>query len=329
MTAATVADIAIKAILNDDVFLTLPGLIQGVRVSLKLEYCHLGGSIKVKPALAMLQALEANGDLKPGGHVVESSSGNLGVALAGLCAQRGYRFTCVIDTNTSPANVRHLRALGADIVLCRVPDANGGFLASRIDATRRFLTENPGAVWTNQYDNECNPESHYRWTAPAILRNRPEVTSLYVGCGTTGTVIGCSRYMRDHAPEVDVIPVDTIGSVIFGRSPGPRKIPGMGASRRPELIARNEVGKPVLVHEVEGIRMCRLVACRFGVLIGGSSGCVLAGLMQDAPIRSPGRDVVVIAADSGERYLETVFDDEWVDRNFPGCLGDTLRWSAA
>lgn len=309
-------------IINDDVFLMLPDLIPASRVALKLEYFHMGGSIKVKPALAMLQDLERGGGMQPGSRIIESSSGNLGVALAGLCVQRGYRFTCVLDSHASPANVRHLRALGADIIICETPDDNGGFLAARIAIIQRFLAEHPTAVWTNQYDNEANPEAHYRWTAPAVLRNRPKVTTLFVGCGTTGTAIGCTRYMRDHAPHVRVVTVDSVGSVTFGHRPGRRYIPGMGTSRRPELIERHDVAPPVMVDERDAVRMCRFISQRYGVLIGGSSGSVLAGLFKYARTNPVGEEAVVIAADSGERYLETIFDDQWVAKTFPDLLDE-------
>lgn len=309
-----------RTIINDDVFLDLGDLIDGVRTSLKIEYCHAGGSIKIKPALAMLEHFESTGQLLPGGRVIESSSGNLGVALAGLCVQRGYAFTCVLDSHASPANVRHLRALGAHIIVCDTPDANGGYLAARIEIIRRYLAEHPGAIWTNQYDNDANPDAHYRWTAPAILRNRPDTDFLFVGCGTTGTYLGCARYMRERAPHVRVVPVDTAGSVTFGLPAAPRFIPGMGTSRRPELVERNELDPPVVVRESDAVRMCRLVARRHGILLGGSSGSVLAGLAQATRAGLVAGNVVTIAADSGERYLETIYDDAWVSEHFPDAL---------
>jgi 2,3-diaminopropionate biosynthesis protein SbnA len=309
-----------EGFLNDDAFVPLPGFLGASKVFLKLEWFHTSGSIKIKPAMAMLESCERSGRLKPGGQVIESSSGYLGVALATLCRRKGYDFTCVLDSHASPANVRHIKSLGAKVIVCEQPDANGGFLGARIEIIRRFLAQNPEAVWTNQYDNDANPEAHYRWTAPAVLRNRPDVRSLFVGCGTTGTAIGCTRFMHDHAPQVKVVPVDTVGSVTFGFPPGPRFVPGMGTSRRPELIERNTVPPPILVQERDAVRMCRFVAWTYGLLIGGSSGSVLAGLKAYAKTRDPGEEVVVIAADSGERYLETVYDDAWVKAHFPGLL---------
>jgi cysteine synthase A len=306
--------------LNDDAFVRLPGFIEGSEVFLKLEWFHTSGSIKIKPAMAMLESCERSGRLRPGGKVIESSSGNLGVALAVLCRRKGYAFTCVLDSHASPSNIRHIKSLGADVIVCERPDENGGFLGARIEIIRQYLAQNPDAVWTNQYDNDANPDAHYRWTAPAVLRNRPGVRSLFVGCGTTGTAIGCTRFMRDHAPDVAVVPVDSAGSVTFGHPPGPRFVPGMGTSRRPELIERNQIAEPIIVAEREAVRMCRLVAGAYGLLIGGSSGSVLAGLKAYAETRSPGAEVVVIAADSGERYLETVYDDAWVEARFPGLV---------
>lgn len=306
-----------EGFLNDDAFVPLPGFLSGSQVFLKLEWFHTSGSIKIKPAMGMLESCERSGRLKPGGQVIESSSGNLGVALATLCRRKGYDFTCVLDSHASPTNIRHIKSLGGKVIVCEQPDANGGFLGARIEIIRQFLLQNPEAVWTNQYDNDANPEAHYRWTAPAVLRNRPDVSALFVGCGTTGTAIGCTRYMRDHAPQVTVVPVDTVGSVTFGHPPGPRFVPGMGTSRRPELIDRNTVPPPVMVSEREAVRVCRFVARTYGLLIGGSTGSVLAGVQAYAQTQSPGEEVVVIAADSGERYLETIYDDAWVKAHFP------------
>ena len=308
------------AFLNDDVFLPLPGFLAGTEVVLKLEWFHTSGSIKIKPALAMIEGFEGSGRLQPGGGVIESSSGNLGVALATLCRRKGYGFTCVLDSHASPANVRHIQALGATTLVCDRPDPHGGFLAGRLEIIREVLARHPETVWTNQYDNEANPEAHVRWTAPAVLRHRPGVSALFAGCGTTGTAIGCTRYMREHAPHVAVVPVDSVGSVTFGGAPGPRFVPGMGSSRRPELIERGRVGAPVLVDEAEAVAMCRWVAHRYGLLVGGSTGSVLAGVLKSAQARSPGPEVVAISADSGERYLQTVYDDDWVRETFPQVL---------
>jgi 2,3-diaminopropionate biosynthesis protein SbnA len=304
----------------DDVFVELKGFLSGQHVWLKLEKYHPTGSIKFKTAVEILNTLESIGQLRPGQHIVESSSGNLGVALAYLCRERGYRFTCVVDPNGLADNMRRIREFGGDTAMVTQKDAGGGYLAARLARVNALLAADPRAIWTNQYANPANARAHERQTGPAILRNVPDVDVLMVGAGTTGTLLGCMQHMRDAAPQVKVVAVDSVGSVTFGGRAAPRKLPGIGSAVRPALadgvdaLQRPDVH---LIPEPDTIAMCRRLRDEHQVLAGASTGTVLCGLLREAQRHPAGRTFVAIAPDGGERYMDTVFNDDWVRQAFP------------
>jgi cysteine synthase A len=307
----------------DDVFVALDGFLPGHQVWLKMEKYHPTGSIKYKTAVEILDTLELSGQLRPGRPgqmVVESSSGNLGVALAFLCRQRGYRFTCVVDPNALGDNLQRIREYGGNTAMVTAKDAGGGYLAARLDRVKALLAAHPGAIWTNQYANPANARAHARFTAPAVLRNVPDVDVLLVGAGTTGTLLGCMQHMHQVAPQVKVVAVDSVGSVTFGSAPAPRKLPGIGSGVRPALADAVDALKRPDVHvipEPDTIAMCRHLRDQHGVLVGASTGTVMCGLLREAHAHPPGTTFVAISPDGGERYQDTVFNDDWVRQAFP------------
>jgi N-(2-amino-2-carboxyethyl)-L-glutamate synthase len=304
----------------DDVFVQLDGFLPGHTAWLKIEKYQPTGSIKFKTALEILNDLEASGALRPGQMVVESSSGNLGVALAYLCGERGYRFTCVVDPNALGENLRRIRDYGGDTAMVNAKDAGSGFLAARLAKVKELLAADPGAIWTNQYANPANARAHEKRTAPAVLRNVPGVDVLMVGAGTTGTLLGCMQYMRRAAPHVKVVAVDAVGSVTFDGEPALRKLPGIGSGVRPALAdAVDALQRPDVhfVSERDTVAMCRRLRDRHGVLAGASTGTVVCGLLRETRRHPAGRTFVAISPDGGERYQDTVFNDEWVRQNFP------------
>ncbi|MFC4590853.1 2,3-diaminopropionate biosynthesis protein SbnA [Sphaerisporangium corydalis] len=302
----------------DDVFVTLPYLSRRADVYLKIEGFNPAGSIKLKTAIGLIEDAERGGSVSVGVPVIESSSGNLGIALSSICAAKGYPFTCVVDPNTSGSAVAHMRALGAEVVTVRETDANGGYLSSRIAYVRERIRAQPEMVWLNQYANPANPRAHYERTARSLLAGLRHIDYLFVGTGSTGTFVGCARYLREHSPHTRVIAVDSQGSVTFGAEPGRRWIPGLGASRRPELCRPELAHEIVHVAEEDAIRECRRVARNTGLLVGGSTGSVLAAIAaREEDFRDRPR-VAAIAPDLGDRYLKTVYDDDWVTARFGG-----------
>ncbi|WP_412740559.1 2,3-diaminopropionate biosynthesis protein SbnA [Krasilnikovia sp. MM14-A1259] len=305
----------------------------GFAVALKCEAFNFAGSIKLKAAVSMVEGAERDGRLRPGSVIVESSSGNLGIALAIVAAAKGYAFVCVTDPRSSDHSRRLIQAAGGEVVVVTEPDSAGGFLGSRIDRVRQLCAANPHYVWMNQYANPDNWLAHYHSTAPAIVQHSADMDFLFVGAGTTGTLMGCARYLRDIGHHARVVAVDTVGSVTFGGEPGPRFIPGLGTSRRPELVDETYVDEVVHVEELDTIAMCRRLARR-GYLFGGSTGTVLAGLQRRmSEPDAAGATAVAISPDLGERYLTTVYDDAWVAAHYGpdalASLADPSRWSPA
>jgi N-(2-amino-2-carboxyethyl)-L-glutamate synthase len=250
------------------------------------------------------------------------------VALALICSLRGYGFVCVTDPNISAVNRRAIEAYGGRLIMVDRRDANGGFLESRLACIRELLARNNDHVWLNQYANPANARAHADWTALEILSEFPDVTHLYVGTGTTGTITGLAQRFAEASPQTRLIAVEPEGSVTFdaGRA-GRRLIPGIGTSRAPELADESVVDSVVYVSEADAITMCHRLARRHGLLLGGSSGSVLAAVVADAAQFGSDSLVVAISADLGDKYLDTVFSPEWVTANY-GLATATLNEGA-
>jgi cysteine synthase A len=280
---------------------------------LKCEGFNFAGSVKLKSAAAMVEAAEQAGVLRGGSILVESSSGNLGVALSVIAASRGYRFLCVTDIRCNLATRRLMEALGSQVhVVAAEQDAPGGLLGARLDYVRALCASDERYVWLNQYTHPGNWQAHYRTTGPAIVRQFPDLDVLFVGAGTTGTLMGCARFMREWRRPVRVVAVDSVGSVIFGGAPARRMIPGLGAAVRPPLLDESYIDEVALVEEPDTIRTCRRLATH-GFLFGGSTGTVVCGAERWlADHDATDLTAVAIAPDLGERYLDTVYHTNWV-----------------
>ena len=288
---------------------------------LKLEGFNPAGSIKIKPAIRMLEDLEERDEISPGySHIVESSSGNLGVALSLACSIKGYSFTCISDPNISSKNEQYIKLFGAELIIVKNKDENGGFLTSRINLIKRLLEDNKNYFWLNQYANCENKNAHYLSTAPSIFETFSEIDFLFIGAGTTGTLMGCAEYIRDNNLKTKIVAVDSVGSVTFDFPSGKRYIPGLGTSRKPELINKNLIDDLVLVREENTIKMCRELLRSKTLLVGGSTGTVLAGIKAYADKLSEAKNIVAISPDLGDRYIDTIYNDRWVTERFPGGL---------
>lgn len=296
---------------EDELYVDLQSIF-GQSLYLKCEGFNFAGSIKLKAAAEMVEAADRDGVLTPRSVLVESSSGNLGVALSVIAASKGYRFLCVTDSRCNLSTRRLMEALGSQVHVVTVPDGAGGLLGARIRYVRALCASDDRYVWLNQYTNPGNWRAHHRTTAPAIARQFPQLDVLFVGTGTTGTLMGCARYFREWPRPVRIVAVDSVGSVAFGGTPGRRMIPGLGTSIRPPLLDQSYIDEVVRVAEADTIRACHRLAAR-GFLFGGSTGTVVSGAMGWlAQHDARGLTAVAIAPDLGERYLDTVYQTNWL-----------------
>ncbi|MGY1625269.1 2,3-diaminopropionate biosynthesis protein SbnA [Geodermatophilus sp. SYSU D00965] len=296
---------------EDDLYVDLEPIFEQP-LFLKCEGFNFAGSIKVKAATEMVESAERDGVLTPDSIIVESSSGNLGVALSMIAASKGYRFLCVTDSRCNLQTRLLMEALGADVHVISEPHPTSGFLGARMDHVRALCAADPRYVWLNQYTNTGNWRAHYRTTAPAIARSFPRLDVVFVGAGTTGTLMGCARFFREWRRPVRVVAVDAVGSVTFGGAPGRRMIPGLGMSVPPPLLDASYVDEVVMVEEADAIRSCHRLARR-GFLFGGSTGTVVSGAVRWlAEHDARHLTAVAIAPDLGERYLETVYQSNWL-----------------
>jgi cysteine synthase A len=283
----------------------LPG-----RVVVKLESFNPAGSVKDRPALAMIEAAEAAGRLGPGAILVEPTSGNTGVGLAFVCAARGYRLVLTMPDTMSMERRRLLAAYGARLEL--TPGAEG--MKGAIARARQIVAETPGALTLDQFGNPANPEAHRRTTAEEIWRDtQGAVDAVVCGVGTGGTVTGLARGLKAKKPSVRAIAVEPDASpVLSGGAAGPHRIQGIGAGFVPEILEVGLLDEVVRVTADEAGVMARRLAREEGILVGISSGAALAAALElAARPESAGRLIVAVLPDTGERYLSTwLFDDD-------------------
>ena len=297
-----------------DLFYRLRAFAGSHDVFLKLEGFNITGSIKVKTAIELVEDLEQRGIARPNETVlVESSSGNLGLALSLVCAIKGYKFICVTDPNANRAAIRGIELYGAKVIVVEEPDAAGSYLGSRLEKIDQILKSDPNTVWLNQYSNLANKNVHARQTAAEIAREFDRVDWVFFGTGPTGTLAGISERLRQEFPRIKVVAVEPVGSVTFGGAPGKRHIPGIGTSVRPKLADLARPDRIVAVNEKKTVEACLSFVRDYHLLVGGSTGTVLAAVQQLASEFRHGDTIVAISPDLGEKYLDTVYDPTWVE----------------
>ena len=283
----------------------------------KLEGFNPGGSAKDRPAFHILQEAIRAGAVKPWTVVIESSSGNLGIGLAQACRYLGLRFICVVDPKTAPQNLSLLRAYGAEIDLVSKPHpATGEYLQARVERVQTLLQTIKDSFWTNQYANLYNARAHRMTMEEIATELDGRIDYLLVATSTCGTLRGCAEYIWEHHLDTRIFAVDACGSVIFGGPPAKRLIPGHGASRRPELYRDGLADECLWVTDVDCVVGCRRLVHSEAILVGGSSGGVLMAVEQVKERIPRDATCVVIFHDRGERYLDTIYSDEWVAEHF-------------
>ncbi len=283
---------------------------------LKLEGLNIAGSIKIKTAVSLLNNLEDLG-VSPQKHkIIESSSGNLGIALSIVCKSRGYDFFCVVDPNVSPYSEKLMKVYGAKLIKVTKKDSEGGYLGTRIKTIEKMLKEDTSLIWTNQYASEANPLAHYQETAKEIIEEFSQVDYVFIGAGTTGTLVGCAKYIKKLSPKTKIIAIDSIGSVTFGFKASPRFIPGLGTSKRPPICNTQHVDEILLVSEKDAVKMCHFMLDKYGLFLGGSSGSVLEAIKTQIKKIPCNACVVALSPDFGDKYISTIYNPEWVQKTF-------------
>lgn len=297
----------------------LPRLFPATEATLvmKLDSLQLAGSTKERTAHALLTGMLERQELATGGTVVESTSGNLGIALARQCAVRGLTFVAVVDERANQAACKTMLAFGATVEVVPTP-ADGNRLRARRERVQELLAATPGAVTTHQYGNPDNPRAHHFGTMPELVHSLGRAPSrLYVAMSTTGTLLGCQRAIAEHGWDTELVGVDAEGSVLFGGKAGERKLPGLGAGVVTELSEQATPDRVVRVSEADMVLGCRVLAQREGLLAGASTGAIVAAVGADLQRLAAGEVVAMLMHDGGAPYLPTVFDDAWVRSELP------------
>ncbi|MCI4325412.1 MAG: pyridoxal-phosphate dependent enzyme [Thermoplasmata archaeon] len=302
------------------------------RILAKLEYLNPGGSVKDRIGARMIDEAEVKGWLKPGGTIVEATSGNTGVGLALVAAVRGYRSVFVLPDKMSAEKIRLLRAYGARVVVTpsQLPPDHP---MSHYSVAQRLAKEIPGAYHPNQYENAGNPDAHYHTTGPEISRQGGETLGAVVATiGTGGTISGIGRYFKEHRPDVRIVAVDPKGSVLghYFRTHEltkvtPYLVEGIGEDMVPKTVHFQYIDEFVEVDDRESFSYARRLVREEGLFVGGSSGAAVAGVLRWLATRPlpTGSTVVVLLPDSGDRYLSKFYSDEWMREK--GLLDDQGR----
>jgi cysteine synthase A len=270
----------------------------------KLEFYNPVSSVKDRLGIAIVDAAEASGQLTPGGTIVESTSGNTGIALAMVGAARGYRVILTMPASMSKERRTLLKAFGAELVLT---DPTKG-MSFAVDEAKRIVAETPGAVWARQFENEANPAIHRATTAEEILRDTDGKVDYFVaGIGTGGTITGVGEVLKERIPGVRIVAVEPADSPILTKGhPGPHKIQGIGPNFVPAILNRDIIDEVIDVEFDDAIRVARETATKDGILVGMSSGAAIwAALQIAARPEAAGKNIVVIIPSAGERYLST------------------------
>jgi cystathionine beta-synthase len=298
----------------------------------KIEALNPGGSIKDRAAIALIEAAEREGILKPGGTIVEPTSGNTGTGLAIAAALKGYRVIAVMPDKMSKEKIDLLRAYGAEVVVAPTevpPDSPESYYR----VADRLSQEIPGAFQPNQYRNMANPEAHYRTTGPELWRQSGgQITHLVAGVGTGGTITGVGRYLREQSPDVQIIGADPVGSIYSNDEIKPYLVEGVGEDFWPETFDPSIVDRYITVSDKDSFLWTRRLAETEGILAGGSCGLALYAAYQVArEIDDPAAMVAVILPDGGRSYLSKIFNDAWMrqygflERDTELTVGDVLR----
>ncbi len=288
----------------------------------KVEYMNPGGSVKDRIATFIIEEAERSGKLKPGGTIVEATSGNTGTGLAMVAAVRGYKCIFVMPDKMSQEKIDHLRGYGTRVIVTPT-NVDPEDPRSYYKVARRMVEETPNAFLANQYHNMSNPEAHYKTTGPEIWQQTGHQIGVFVaGLGTGGTISGVGRYLKEQNPNVKVIGADPIGSILSdlfhgnsGAIAQPYVVEGVGEDFKPTTLSFDYIDEIFQVTDKESFLMARRLAREEGIFVGGSCGTAIAGALKYAQAADREEMIVVLLPDSGLTYLSKLYNDEWMSAN--------------
>lgn len=288
-----------------------------LKVYAKLEFLNPGGSIKDRSALFMIQAAIDKGDINQETVIIESSSGNLAIGLAQICNYYKLRLICIVDSRTTRQNLKLLQIYGAEVEVVDQPHpTTGELLTARLERVKELCQIYPNSYWTNQYSNVHNALAHYH-TMGEIIKALPRpLDYLFVAISSCGTLRGCAEYVRDRQLKTQIIAVDAVGSLITSTKSAERIVPGFGAGLRPDNYVPELISRSLQIPAHECILGCRQLIQQESIMAGGSSGGVIAAIEHLKHQIESNVCCVAILPDRGERYLDTVYSDTWVEKQF-------------
>lgn len=289
--------------------------IEGNKIMAKLEYMNPFGSMKDRAAYTVLKSLLKSGFINNDTTIIESSSGNFAIALSGVCAALKMNCICVVDSNLTETNRQIIEKYGGKILQVTISEKNQSNQEKRIETVKQFISLNKNTYWTNQYNNQLIQEAYFT-LAKEILEQCPQVECIYIPVSTCGTIAGISFWIKEHKPNVEIIAVDSYGSQIFGERITRNRFTGMGSRVIPGNLNNAIIDKIVRVTDYECILNCQSLLEQ-GFFTGASSGAVIEAIKKT---KGYTKNVVTIFPDRGDRYLDNLYSEKWINEHLPELL---------
>lgn len=295
-----------------------PDGLDDVNLYAKLEHYNPMGSVKDRSAAYIIKKVLDSGEINKDTVVIESSSGNFGIALSAYCKEYGLKFYCIIDPNISPTNEYIINTLSTKVIKVTESDENGGYLLNRIKKVRQLQREIPNSYWVNQYNNPYNVEAYRETLGKEVCEDMDNIDYVFIGVSSGGTITGVSQKVKEVFPNAKIIAVDVDGSVIFGGEPKKRYIPGIGSSMVPGTLKDAKIDETFMTDECSTVEMCHELLKEHCLFVGGSSGSVYAAIKKYFKGKKfdKKRNVVAIFADRGDRYTNTIYNNDWCNNFF-------------
>jgi N-(2-amino-2-carboxyethyl)-L-glutamate synthase len=288
--------------------------VEGINLFTKLEYQNFMNSVKSRPAFHILREAILRDEIKQDTTVIESTSGNFGIALAAICKKLRIKFIAVIDSNINPSYENLLNSLCYRVVKITERDRTGGYLENRLKKVKELCSSIKPSYWTNQYSNKDNFQAHYFGLGKEISEEFNKLDYIFIGVSSGGTISGVSRYLKEKYSNIKIIAVDIEGSAIFGEEPKKRNIPGIGSSIVPPILSEADIDEVIHVSELETVSGCNDLLVKHSIFAGGSSGssyCAVKKYFKSKEINGI-PNVLFLCPDNGLPYVDTIYNNKWV-----------------